>query len=115
MLMPRRYNRRRRIAFASTGEPPTIDFQFPRAVAGEDYERYARSMWRQADRWFQQHAWMAASVAEMQEAREIMWAVANASIGRALYPQEERLLSELLHAHWDLLSRREQDPDALAS
>jgi hypothetical protein len=82
------------------------DRRFPSAVAGEDYERYARATWRQAERWFQRHVHRLADESlEMHEAREILSSVATTDLARRLRPQEERLLSELLQQEWMRIDR----------
>ena len=39
-------------AVSSTASSPIVDSKFPPSVAGEEYERYRRSVWRQGERWF---------------------------------------------------------------
>lgn len=99
MLDARRQNRR--IAFRPTGAVTVVDTRFPRAVAGEDYERFTRAMWRQAERWFHRHAHrISGPEIVMHDARDVLWSVASVDLTRGLYPQEERLLSDLLQHMW---------------
>jgi hypothetical protein len=86
------------------------DAAFPSALAGEDYDRYARSVWRQAERWLSRSAHRIAreSIA-MHEAREILSSIASQDLARPLHLQEERLLSELLQKEWTGLTRQPDD------
>lgn len=75
--------------------------RFPRAVAGEDFDRYALAMLRPAERWIAEHLLDEGSNGlGMDEVRDILQSIAAEELERTLYPQEERLLSELLHAKW---------------
>jgi hypothetical protein len=78
-------------------------------VAGEQYERYAKSVWAQANRWLSSH-WARASerATTALDVRQRLRAVAAVDINRHLYPQEEQLLSEIVHASWAAAS----SPDA---
>jgi hypothetical protein len=99
MLTTTRSNRR--IAYRSTGPDIVPDSRFPRAVAGEEFERYARATWRQAERWFRRNkARVTDPTLTFEHARDILWSVASVDLGRRLYPQEERLLSEMLDFEW---------------
>jgi hypothetical protein len=77
------------------------EIRFPAAVAGEQYERYAKSVWAQAHRWLALH-WPQASerASTALDVRQRLRAVAATDINRHLYPQEEQLLSEIVHASW---------------
>jgi len=91
----------RRVAFRPNGAVTVVDSRFPRAVAGEDYERFTRATWHQAERWFRRNAHrIAGHDVAMHDARLILWSVASVDLNRRLYPQEERLLSELLQHMW---------------
>lgn len=81
-----------------------MDAGFPRAVAGEDYLRYMRATWRQAERWFQREVHRIESpTLTMHEGRDILCVVVEADLGRPPYEQEQRLLSELVHQRWQRL------------
>ena len=101
-----RSNRRQdALAFQSTAAV-VVDDQFPAAVRGEDYDRYARAIWRQGERWFTLRAHqISRDVVGMHESREMLSAAAARELGRSLHPQEERLLSELLHQSWRALEQ----------
>jgi hypothetical protein len=90
-----------------------LDTRFPRAVAGEEYDRYARAMWPQAQRWIRKHAHrVAGGDVPMEDARDILRSVAGIDLARRLYQQEERLLSEILLSAWrDLVGRRDVVPE----
>ena len=79
--------------------PPEI--LFPAAVAGEQYERYAKSVWAQANQWLAVH-WSRASdqATTAIDVRQRLRAIAATDIKRHLYPQEEQLLSAIVHASW---------------
>jgi hypothetical protein len=100
---PRRSPVRRRWSLT----PPTPELLFPRAVAGEDYVRYAKSVWPQAQRWLEVH-WAGATrdATTVLDARLKLRAIAATDIHRHLYAQEEQLLSEIVHAAWDAAGRR---------
>jgi hypothetical protein len=101
------------IAFKPLTSETPLDTRFPRAVAGEEYERYARAMWPQAQRWIRKH-WRRVSGGEitMHDARDVLRAVAAIDVSRRLYAQEEQLLSELLQGAWhDLAGRRDVAPE----
>jgi hypothetical protein len=86
--------------------------RFPPAVAGEDYERYIRAVWRQGVRWFSRSSHrIARESIGMHEAREILWSVAALDLARGLYPNEERLLSELLQQEWPSVPRWPDDAE----
>jgi len=75
---------------------------FPAAVAGEQYARYAKSVWAQAHRWLEAH-WNAANATATTalDARLKLRAIAATDVKRHLHPQEEQLLSEMVHAAWN--------------
>ena len=77
------------------------DVQFPRAVAGEDFDRYARAVWHQGQRWIRRH-WprIYGPDVTMHDARASLCAVAAIDVVRRLYPQEQQLLSELVYRAW---------------
>lgn len=82
------------------GEQP-LDTRFPRAVAGEEYQRYARAMWPQALRWLRKHMHrVTGGDVTMEDARDLLGSVASFDLARRLYPQEVRLLAELLQTNW---------------
>lgn len=93
--------RRAPIAFHATPAVAATEARFPAAVAGEQYERYAKSVWTQANRWLAIH-WAQASerATTALDVRQRLRAVAAVDINRHLYPQEEQLLSEIVHASW---------------
>jgi hypothetical protein len=73
------------------------DARFPRAVAGEAYDRYARAAWRPANRWLARHApRIIRYELSADEAGEMLRDVAEIDVARRLYPQEMRLIGELL-------------------
>lgn len=87
------------------------DTRFPRAVAGEEFDRYARVAWRQGQRWLQKH-WHRVSgpdILSMHDARETLRSAAAVDLSRRLYPQEEQLLSDVLHEAWNDASRIRPD------
>ena len=99
------------ILFRPTLSDTPLDTRFPRAVAGEEYERYARAMWAQAQRWIRKH-WHRASGLAMDDARDLLHAVAGIDLARRLYAQEERLLSEVFQGAWhDLSGQRDVAPE----
>lgn len=77
----------------------STDTLFPRAVRGEDYSRYASATWAQAVRWL--HASSATITGEGADAYSAMRDLAAASVERALYPQEEQLVAELMQREWN--------------
>jgi hypothetical protein len=90
-----------------------LDTRFPRAVAGEEYDRYARAMWPQAQRWIRKH-WHRVSGGQLpiDEARDVLRCVAGIDLTRRLYAQEEQLLGELLQSAWyDLGGQRDVAPE----
>ena len=74
---------------------------FPRAVAGEQYSRYAKSVWAHAQRWLTSH-WVQAArgVNSEMDARLKLRALAATDLNRHLNEQEEQLLSEIVQAAW---------------
>ena len=91
--------------FRRSAPPAPLESGFPRAVPGEDYERYGRAMWAQGQRWVRQRWHLAAERSlSMHDARDVLRTAAMTELGRALHEQEERLLGELLHAHWTTVS-----------
>lgn len=82
------------------------DARFPRAVAGEEYDRYARAVWTQAQRWVDRHWDRVISFDySVDEVRDILHEIAAIDVARRLYPQEERLLAEIVRHAW-LTKRR---------
>ncbi len=107
------WRRTQPISFRPTMRETPLDTRFPRAVAGEEYERYARAMWPQAQRWIRKH-WhrVAGGGITIDEARDVLRAVASIDVARRLYAQEERLLGELLQGAWyDLAGERDVAPE----
>jgi hypothetical protein len=107
------WRRKQPIAFKPLTSVAPLDTRFPRAIAGEDYERYARAMWPQAQRWIRKH-WhrVAGGLISMDDARDVLRSVAGIDVTRRLYSQEERLLSELLQTAWfDLAGKRDVAPE----
>jgi hypothetical protein len=94
------------IAFHAPSADEALDSRFPRAVAGEEYHRYARVVWPQAQRWIRKH-WPRAARADctMDDARDVLHTLAGIDLARRLYPQEEQLLGELLQVAWTDWSR----------
>ena len=95
--------RPRRAPVSFHADPPVAapDVHFPAAVTGEQYERYAKAVWAQANRWLSVHWARAAERATtVLDVRQKLRAVAAVDINRHLYPQEEQLLSEIVHASW---------------
>lgn len=105
--------KKRRVATRSARHVPfPPETGFPRAVAGEDYVRYLRATWRQAERWFQQEVHRIEDPAlSMHEGRDILCAVIERELGRAPYEQEQRLLSELVLERWQRLHPTEIEPE----
>jgi hypothetical protein len=107
------WHRRQPISFRPMASDAPLDTRFPRAVAGEEYERYARAMWPQAQRWIRKH-WhrVAGGGLSIDDARDVLRSVAGIDLARRLYGQEERLLSELLQGAWyDLAGQRDVAPE----
>jgi hypothetical protein len=79
---------------------------FPGAVAGEQYPRYAKSVWAQAHRWLAKH-WSTATIgaATALDVRLKLRAIAAREIRRHLYTEEEQLLSEIVHGAWTSAAR----------
>jgi hypothetical protein len=100
--MPPARPRRAPVSFHAEPSAPAPEIHFPAAVAGEQYERYAKSVWTQANRWVAAH-WSRASerATTALDVRQKLRAVAAVDINRHLYPQEEQLLSEIVHASWE--------------
>jgi hypothetical protein len=86
------------------------DLRFPRAVAGEEFDRYARVVYSQAQRWLHRN-WHRVTGLDvtMHDARETLRSLAAHDVARRLYPQEEQLLSEVLQAAWNDPERRTLD------
>lgn len=102
--MSPRWRRRHSVALQRPSSEAELDSTFPRAIAGEEYDRYARAMWAQGQRWIHGH-WprvtgITASERTMHDAADLLRALVAREVGRLLYPQEEQLLGELLHANW---------------
>jgi hypothetical protein len=94
-------SRSRSMLFRRSAPPAPLDSRFPRAVPGEDYERYGRAMWAQGQRWVRQLSHLVAERSlSMHDARDVLRMAAMTELGRPLHAQEERLLGELLHADW---------------
>ncbi|HVX40886.1 MAG TPA: hypothetical protein VHB25_15055 [Gemmatimonadaceae bacterium] len=78
-----------------------LEARFPRAVAGEDYDRYARAVWPQAQRWVDRHWDRVVSFDySVDEVRDVLHQIAAIDLARRLYPQEERLLAEIVRHCW---------------
>lgn len=95
------WQHRQSIAFRPISGAQPLDTRFPRAVAGEDYDRYVRAMWPQAQRWIRRH-WhrIAAHALSIQDAQDVLRCVAAIDVARRLYGQEERLIMELIQTTW---------------
>jgi hypothetical protein len=106
------WQRHQPIAYRPMSGDAPLDTRFPRAVAGEEYDRYARAMWPQAQRWIRKH-WRRVSGGSlmMHDAREVLHSVASIDVSRRLYAQEEQLLTELLHSAWHDLGARDVHPE----
>lgn len=98
------------IAFRPLSGVAPLDTRFPRAIAGEEYDRYARAMWPQAQRWIRKH-WFRVTARSMtpQDAQEMLRCVAGMDLARRLYGQEERLITELLQTAWSDLGGKTPD------
>ena len=90
----------RSLPFRSTPVTP-LEPRFPRALAGEEFERYAKSKWAHARRWMDSH-WVRAvrPEASMHGARESFRVLLAMELGRRPRPQEEQLLGAVLHDTW---------------
>ncbi|MGH7619352.1 MAG: hypothetical protein ACREPM_19215 [Gemmatimonadaceae bacterium] len=89
-----------------------VESRFPSAVAGEDYDRYSKAVWRQGERWLSRASFRVARESiGMHEAREILGSAAAYDLGRGLYPHEDRLVSELLQQGWSTLHRCADDAE----
>ena len=99
--MARTRLRRTPIAPHRSMTPATTAPMFPGAVAGEQYSRYAKSVWTHAQRWLVEH-WTAAArgATTVMDARLKLRALAAIDLHRHLHPQEEQLLSEIVQAAW---------------
>jgi hypothetical protein len=88
------------LQFRSPSEQ-SLDMRFPRAVAGEEFDRYARAVWSQGQRWMELH-WDRVTGAglSMHDASEVLHGLAAAELGRPLHTQEVQLLGEMLHSAW---------------
>jgi hypothetical protein len=88
-----------------------VDDGFPRSVAGEDYDRYARAMANDVERWVAKHMPIVvrSDLAAMLDAREALRTTAIAELRRDLYPNEERLLSSALRGRSALAEPSRQD------
>lgn len=107
------WRRKQPISFRPMASSAPLDTRFPRAVAGEEFERYARAMWPQAQRWIRKH-WhrVVGGGLTIDDARDRLRTIATIDLARRLYPQEERLLGELLQGAWyDLAGRRDVAPE----
>jgi len=93
-------------ASRSASQIAVPDSSFPRAVAGEHYDRYLRAVWAQAERWFSSAAPRINHIAtDTHAAREILCALAARDVGRRLHALEERLIDELLLKSWSKSER----------
>ena len=100
--MARARPRRVAVKFQSGSVKAVPEVRFPAAVAGEQYERYAKSVWTQAHQWLNVHwSHAAQTAATALDVRQKLRAIAAANVNRHLYPQEEQLLSEIVHAAWN--------------
>src|ERR1051325_11421775 len=101
------------IAFGPMSRNTPLYTRLPGAFAGREFDRSARAMWPQAQRWIRKH-WHRVSGGSlaMQDAHDLLRCVAGIDLSRRLYSQEERLLSELLQSAWhDLGGRRDVAPE----
>jgi hypothetical protein len=104
--MSAHWQRSQPIIFRSTSSSTALDTRFPRAVSGEAYDRFARAMWPQAQRWIRKHSYRFTGVdLTVDDAHDVLHSAASIDLARPLYAQEERLLSELLHTEWPHLTR----------
>jgi hypothetical protein len=101
----------RSIRFRSA-TPMDVENRFPRAVRGEDFDRYARAMWQQSKSWMdRQWPRVAEAGLSMHAARDLLRSVAASELGRTLRVPEEQLLSVVLHETWTV--RTDDMPDIL--
>ena len=98
--MSPRWRRRHSAALRRPSSKTELDTTFPRAVAGEEYDRYARAVWAQGQRWIQEHWSRIGPERTMHDARDLLRTLAVREVARLLNPQEEQLLGELLRANW---------------
>lgn len=99
------------VVFHATPTPAAQQVLFPAAVAGEQYDRYAKSVWALAQHWLDRH-WLRATQAASTalDVRQKLRAIAATDVNRHLHPQEDQLLSEIVHAAWNARSdARESD------
>jgi hypothetical protein len=91
-------------------DPGSLDDEpFPRAVAGEDYDRYSRAMARDADLWVVAHlSRLSGAAIEPQELGDRLRSAAVVELGRPLNTQEERLLSEVVQRRLEAANPTEQ-------
>lgn len=73
-----------------------MEVGFPRAVTGENAERFVAATWRQGCASWRRTMNLVPASAPPDDARDMLGAIAAAELGRPLYSQEDRLLSELL-------------------
>jgi hypothetical protein len=99
--MPHARPRRPPVGRVATETPTASRILFPGAVSGEQYPRYAKSVWAQAQRWLAKH-WSTASIGAgtALDVRLKLRAIAAREIRRHLCTEEEQLLSEIVHAAW---------------
>ena len=107
------WRRSQPITFQPLSGAQALDTRFPRAIAGEEYDRYVRAMWPQAQRWIRKH-WhrIAANELTIQDAQELLRCIAGIDVARHLYGQEERLITELLQIAWNDLAGKTPQPSA---
>src|SRR5215216_2054123 len=100
--MARARPRRSPIGFQPGAAAPAEPTLFPASVAGEQYARYAKSVWAQAHRWLELH-WVRAAhgAGTMLDVRQKLRSIAATDIKRHLYAHEEQLLSDIVQATWD--------------
>lgn len=100
--MARARPRRPPVAFHANPTTASSSALFPAAVSGEQYPRYAKSVWAQAHQWLSAHwAGAAATATTALDVRQKLRAVAATEVKRHLHPHEEQLLSEIVHAAWN--------------
>jgi hypothetical protein len=97
---------RQPIAYRPMSKEAPLDSRFPRAVAGEDYDRYSRAIWPQALRWVRRH-WhrVMDDDVTMHDALDILRSAAMIDLSRRMYPQEEQLLGALMQEFWHASAR----------